>query len=36
MLRKDIDRSKRGGFSIMVVLLVGILGILAGYAINKS
>ncbi|CAA7391661.1 unnamed protein product [Spirodela intermedia] len=36
MLRKDLSRSKQGGFSIMVVLLVGILGILAGYAIKKS
>uniref|UniRef100_A0A1D1XKY0 Vesicle-associated protein 1-3 n=1 Tax=Anthurium amnicola TaxID=1678845 RepID=A0A1D1XKY0_9ARAE len=36
LLRKESNRSQGGGFSIMFVVLVGLLGILVGYVIKKT
>jgi hypothetical protein len=33
-MRKQISKSRAGGFSLLVVVLVGLIGILAGYFVN--
>jgi hypothetical protein len=34
LMRKQISKSRAGGFSLLVVVLVGLIGILAGYFVN--
>ncbi|GMI69684.1 hypothetical protein like AT4G00170 [Hibiscus trionum] len=36
MMRKDISKSRSGGFSLMFVVLVGLLGVLIGYLVKRA
>lgn len=36
LMRKEISKSRAGGFSLLFVVLVGLLGILAGYFVKKT
>ncbi|KAK8487297.1 hypothetical protein V6N11_012800 [Hibiscus sabdariffa] len=36
MVRKDISKSRSGGFSLMFLVLVGILGVLIGYLVKRA
>ncbi|XP_010258992.1 PREDICTED: vesicle-associated protein 1-3-like [Nelumbo nucifera] len=36
LMRKEISKSHAGGFSFLFVVLVGLLGVLVGYLINKT
>ncbi|GLT51955.1 hypothetical protein SLA2020_253250 [Shorea laevis] len=36
MMRKEISKSRAGGFSMLLVVLIGILGILIGYFIKRT
>nr|KJB49080.1 hypothetical protein B456_008G113000 [Gossypium raimondii] len=35
-IRKDISKSRAGGFSLMFVMLVGLLGVLVGYFVKRG
>ncbi|KAL4369475.1 hypothetical protein GQ457_05G000210 [Hibiscus cannabinus] len=36
MMRKDISKSRPGGFSLMFVVLIGLLGVLIGYVVKRA
>ncbi|KAK8570477.1 hypothetical protein V6N13_003154 [Hibiscus sabdariffa] len=36
MMRKDISKSRSGGFSLMFVVLIGLLGVLIGYVVKRA
>ncbi|KAK8718394.1 hypothetical protein V6N13_045629 [Hibiscus sabdariffa] len=36
MVRKDISKSRSGGFSLMFLVLVGLLGVLIGYLVKRA
>ncbi|XP_022757037.1 vesicle-associated protein 1-3-like isoform X2 [Durio zibethinus] len=36
LMRKDISKSRAGGFSLSFVVLVGLLGVLIGYLVNRA